>query len=361
MKIFPDIQHVKHIGRTASFPDLLLLSLSGSGIEFEYTGKGFDLTLIGGEASKVPDNEANYARVGIYINNTRTQDILVNAERIRLRIGESTESQTITVRIIKLSECAMSLVGIAPLEVANTDTIRPTSPAKLKIEFIGDSITCGYGVDDEDPLHPFKTATEDVTRAYAYKTAKALHADYSMFSISGYGIISGYTADPAVRMDHQLIPTFYHSLGLSYDTLAGIPTPMDIAWDFGVFQPDLVVINLGTNDDSFCQEDPERQQEYQDRYRDFLMTVRKKNPKSIIICVLGLMGQRLYPRIEAAVADYKERTGDTKIHTVLLPEQDPEVGYVSDYHPLESAHEKAAGVLIPKLLELDASAGRNFL
>lgn len=48
------------------------------------------------------------------------------------------------------------------------------------MEFIGDSITCGYGVDDPDKEHHFKTATEDVTKAYAYKTALALNADYSM-------------------------------------------------------------------------------------------------------------------------------------------------------------------------------------
>ena len=56
-----------------------------------------------------------------------------------------------------------------------------TLPEKpLKIEVIGDSITCGYGVDDEDENHQFTTATEDVTKAYAYKTAKALDAEYSI-------------------------------------------------------------------------------------------------------------------------------------------------------------------------------------
>lgn len=352
MNIFPDTQHVKHLGRTEAFPKLLLLSLSGSGIEFEYTGKGLNLTLIGGNASKVENNEANYARIAIYINDKREKDLLINAEKISLRIAESDEVKTSTIRIIKLSECAMSLVGIAPLEIAEGESIKPTKAKDLKIEFIGDSITCGYGVDDEDPLHPFKTATEDVTKAYAYKTAKALDADYSMFSISGYGIISGYTADPAVRMDNQLIPDFYLSHGLSYDVLSGYPVPMDITWDFNRFRPNLIVINLGTNDDSYCQEDKDRQQEYQDRYVDFLKTVREKNPDSTIVCVLGLMGQRLYPRVEAAVASYKETTGDSRIYSLMLPEQDGSVGYVSDYHPLESAHEKGAQELISFLRPL---------
>ena len=64
-----------------------------------------------------------------------------------------------------------------------------------KIEFIGDSITAGYGVDDEVKEHGFSTATEDVTKTYAYKTAAALQADYSIVAYSGHGIISGYTGD----------------------------------------------------------------------------------------------------------------------------------------------------------------------
>jgi len=349
MKIYPDKQHVKHIGRTALFPDLLMLSLSGSGIEFKYTGSGFDLTLIGGNAAQIPDNDANYARIAIYLDGRRIHDLLLDSEKICLRIAESSSRKTTTVRIIKLSECAMSLAGIAPLALSDDDMIQPTKPSDLSIEFIGDSITCGYGVDDEDPLHPFKTATEDVTKAYAYKTAEALGADYSMFSISGYGIISGYTADPSIRMEHQLIPSFYKTMGFSYDRLTNLPAPTDISWDASLWQPDLIVVNLGTNDDSYCQDDQKRQKWFQDAYKDFITTVREQNPNSTIVCILGLMGSRLYPSICNAVTAYKGLSGDNKIHTVLLPEQDASVGYVSDYHPLESAHEKAAGTLIKEL------------
>lgn len=56
-----------------------------------------------------------------------------------------------------------------------------------------DSITCGYGVDDEDRSHQFSTKTEDATKAYAYKTAQLLNADYSLVSYSGHGVVLGYT------------------------------------------------------------------------------------------------------------------------------------------------------------------------
>lgn len=347
MKIQLDPEHVKYLGRTVLFDSTLFLSLSGSGFEFEYTGRGLDIELIGGTAAGIADNDGNYARIAVYVNDNRVVDTQLSAPEMRLRVAESPTVQTSVIRFVKLSECAMSLVGVKPLLAGDGEKAVPGSAKPHKIEFIGDSITCGYGIDDEDPLHPFKTATEDVTRAYAFKTARALNADYSMFSTSGYGIISGYTGDPSVKMDHQRIPPFYESMGFSYDLLPGLPAPMDIPWDFGRYRPEAVVINLGTNDDSYCQEDPSRREEYTAAYIEFLKTVRGHNPNAMIFCVLGLMGDRLYPSVCRACESYAAMTQDSKITTVHLPEQDTSAGYVSDYHPLETAHEKAAQTLIP--------------
>lgn len=349
MKLQLSERNVKYLGRALPIDSILYLSLSGSGFEFEYTGRGLEIELIGGAAADTPDNDGNYARVAIYVDGIRVVDTQVSSQEMRLRVAESKEACTSVIRFVKLSECAMSLVGIKSMEIGEGETVRPTPAKSHKIEFIGDSITCGYGVDDEDPLHPFKTATEDVTRAYAYKTAKALDADYSMFSTSGYGIISGYTGDPAVKMAEQRIPLFYESMGFSYDRIPSLPAPMDIPWDFRRYCPDAVVINLGTNDDSYCQEDRERQQEYAAAYTEFLKTVRRHNPDAVIFCVLGLMGDRLFPWLCKACEDFRTTTQDDRIYTVHLPEQDASAGYVSDYHPLESAHEKAAQTLIPEI------------
>ncbi|MBR6475203.1 MAG: hypothetical protein IKS98_07110 [Lachnospiraceae bacterium] len=354
MRIELTDKNVKLIGRSMLFDDTLLLSLSGSGIEFEYTGKAFDITFIGGVAAASENNDVNYARIAIYVDGMIIKDFLLNQQELTVHMGDAIlpGRESSVIRVLKLSECAMSLVGIKPLEVSEGDTVKPTPDKSLKIEFIGDSITCGYGVEDPDPLHDFKTGTENVTRAFAYKTAKALDADHSMFSISGYGIISGYTPDPAERHADQLIPDFYESMGLSYDKLEGIPKSQDIKWDFTKYVPDIVVLNLGTNDDSYCQDDKERQAWYASEYIKFLKTVRKYNEKAYIVCAFGLMGDRLYPTICDAVKTYSESTGDCRITTVHLPEQDPKAGYGANYHPLESEHEKAANVLIKALKEL---------
>ena len=56
------------------------------------------------------------------------------------------------------------------------------------------------------------------------------------------------------------------------------------------FSPDIIVINLGTNEASYLS----RNLQYADRfpadYYGFLKYVREKNPESYIICLYGMMG-----------------------------------------------------------------------
>lgn len=349
MKIELTEEKVLPAGRTYKEGDTLWLALSGTGASFIYTGKKLSLTIVGSPVAVNPDADGNYARIAVYVNGERKIDDMVTEAEKTYTVWESEEAQTVPVSVIKLSESAMSVVGIRDLEIAEGESIVPAAKKEHLTEFIGDSITCGYGVDDEDPLHHFSTATEDVTRAYAYLTAELLSSDYRMFSASGYGIISGYTADPEVKSPEQLIPLYYGSMGFSYDTFPGGRKPMDVPYDFTRKEPDAIVINLGTNDDSYCQETGWKQEEYRDRYVDFLMDVRQKNPHAEIFCVLGLMGARLYPRVCEACRIYREKTGDDRIHTVELPEQDKEKGYVADYHPLNSAHRLAAEKLAAEM------------
>ena len=100
--------------------------------------------------------------------------------------------------------------------------VTPGKEREFKIEFVGDSITCGYGVDDPVKEHHFKTSTEDATKTYAFKTAQALNADWSFVSVSGWGIISGYTGD-AKKNANSVIPRVYDKLGFSWgNTIFGI-------------------------------------------------------------------------------------------------------------------------------------------
>ena len=341
-------QTAKLVGRTY-LPDsgTLWCGLSGSGAEFEFTGKNLDIMVEGDKVSWSGQKD-NYARIAIYVDGERVVDDMLNEGLKKYSPIQGDSEVTKTVKIVKLSETAMSCFGIMPILLEDGASIKPAAEKAHKVEFIGDSITCGYGVDDEDPTHNFKTSTEDVTRAYAYKTAQELDVDYSMFSISGWGIISGWTGDGKQKPEQQ-IPLYYEKYGYSYGGF-GDEQPQNMDWDFSLYQPELIVINLGTNDDSYCGSNEERKQDYVNGYVEFLKTVRSDNPDARILCVLGIMGDNLYPSVEQAVSDYSSETGDKNISAFHLePQNSSEDGLVADYHPTEKTHTKEAEALTAEI------------
>lgn len=337
---------VKKIGRTKWFKDTLWLAYSGAGAEFIFKGTKAEITIQGD--STVTGDSSNFARVGIYVNDVCVVDDMMDKSEKTYCVWDSEESKECVVKILKLTESAMSTLGIKDIQVVSEEGIRPTGNKTHYIEFVGDSITCGYGVEDENPNHSFVTATENVTKAYAYKTAKKLGADYSMVSLSGYGIISGYTATAERKITEQLLPTYYKKIGFSYGEYLG-EYPQNISWDFQERQPELIVVNLGTNDDSYTLDFKERQEEYAVSYLSFLKEIRKENPNATILCTLGIMGDRLYPYVEHAVSLYVKDTGDSNIYTMKFDVQKEEDGLVADWHPTERTHTKAADKLVSEI------------
>ena len=341
-------ENVKMLGRTYFEDGKLLCALSGSGIEFSFSGTKCVVSIIGDSGSLQLGQADNHARFAVYINGERVLDEMINKYMTDYTVFESETPQDVTVSIVKLSESSSSTFSIGDIKVTGT-AIKPTAEKDLLIEFIGDSITCGYGVDDPNRDNHFSTKTEDVTKTYAYLTAQALGADYSMVSYSGHGIISGYTTGDKVTS--QLVPPYYTKLGCSW-TPNPFFDPLELEWDFSKRQPDVIVINLGTNDDSYTGSDAARQEEFRVGYVEFLKTIRENNPDAKILCTLGIMGDRLFPVMEQAVADYTAETGDINVYAMRFDVQSASDGYGADWHPSPVTHEKAAERLVAELENL---------
>lgn len=346
--IVPTETNVRTIGRTGWLNDTLWMVHSGSGAEFTFLGTTATVTLLGD--STVLANSDSQVHFAIYVNGEEVVNDMMNKLEKTYTVFESDVEEQCTIKILKLSESAQSTMGIKSIEVTAKGEIAPTENKEKLIEFIGDSITCGYGVEDENRDNHFKTGTENATKAYAYKTAQALGADYSLVSFSGYGIVSGYTAT-ATKVPEQTVPQYYEKLGFSYGAYLG-EKPDDYAWDFSKRQPDVIVLNLGTNDDSYTGAKSERQEEYVTGYIDFLKTIRKNNPDATIICSLGIMGDRLFPSVSKAMQMYKMESGDTNIYSLKFDVQSAADGYAADWHPTEATHTKAAEKLTAEIKKI---------
>ncbi|MCD7891885.1 MAG: GDSL-type esterase/lipase family protein [Ruminococcus sp.] len=329
--------NTKQIGRTFISGEVLKLIMSASGCEFRFTGRKLKIAIGCDEGCP----HELLPRVAVLVDGKIVVKKVISSCRESFTVFRSSKIRTVSVRIIKLSEAAFAAANVFPVVTEYDEFIEPTCEKSLKIEFIGDSITCGYGVDDSNVDGIFSTCAENAMKSFAYLTAELLDADYSMFSASGYGVISGCTHDGMQNFPER-IPPFYESLGFSKFAVDGYVLPQNILWDFSKFVPDAVVINLGTNDHTYCLDNPLHRQEFEDGYLDFLRTVRRCNPHVELFCMLGIMKTALFPQVQNACRRFAAETGDRKIHTLEFECQDGTLGFTMNWHPSEDTHRLAA-------------------
>ncbi len=336
---------IKLLGHTVDDGEQVWLLSSAAEAGFRVTGATWlAVTLRADDTVTDPGKETQLPRFEVLLDGEKVLDRRLTVREETVTVFTGTEPRDAEVRLIKLSECTQSLMAVR--EIITDGTVAPLPEAGRRIEFIGDSITCGYGVEESDPEKGFTTATENAEKSYAAIVSDRLGMDRILASFSGHGIVSGYTGDPAVRNMSELVPPYYEKAGRNGYVLPSGRIAEEIPWDFSQFRPDVVVVNLGTNDLSWCAGRPARNAEYRKQYAEFLKTVRKDNPEAEILCILGVMGEGLNDSMEAAVNDYRAATGDEKIRSLTLREQDGKRnGYGANYHPSEQTQRELADIV----------------
>lgn len=254
--------------------------------------------------------------------------------------------RTMVVCFVKESEVQYASSGILAFYTDEEAEIRPTDKKDRKIEFIGDSITCGYGVLGK-PENLFSTETESADDAFAVQCARALDADYQLVSFSGIGVISRYIEpEENEPLTDVLMPALYpHTDAVLAKRYGWRPE----SWDFSSFCPQVVVINLGTNDDSYTRGIREREERFEEEYCEFVRNIHRRNPEAEIVCTFGVMSQRLLPRVEEAVQRLSESGVPVRMHR----EEPMPPGEVTgcDGHPSAQRQRKMAESLTGFLLQ----------
>lgn len=211
----------------------------------------------------------------------------------------------------------------------------PPHLPERKIEFIGDSMTCGFGIESTDASEPYSDETENHYYTYAARTTRNLNAQHVAVARSGIGIYRNYDGPKTGSAD--CMPRCYDR------TLFGVGTSK---WNFSKYTPDVVCINLGTNDVST---DPYDKGMMENAYRDFYYTLRSRYPKSKIVFLSGCMlaGSRLEHVQFAmdAVVRQARMNGDKQVFRFDLSCQTGDLGMGASGHPSMWQHEKMAGEL----------------
>ncbi|WP_366292243.1 SGNH/GDSL hydrolase family protein [Paenibacillus sp. AN1007] len=351
------VPHMRVHGRTTEDRSPLTLFWTGSAVELNVQGSELWVEV-----------ESSYDQlepwISVIINGVPVSRQMLVRGRFWICIFRGMNPDAVkNVRIIKDVQ-AMSVDPGCSLQfhaVKTNGTFLPVEEKRLKIEFIGDSITSGEGAigakTEEDWVPMWFSALHN----YTFMTAEALHAEYRVISQSGWGVLSSWDNNPRGN-----IPEYYEQVcGLlqgEQNKQLGALEPHE----FSSWQPDVIVVNLGSNDDgafhSPAWTDPLTGQVYKQRLNEdgtyheedlakfeqasvqFLIQLRKNNPQAYIVWAYGMLGASMLPAIYRAADTYKSQTADHRVSIVQLPNTTLEtIG--ARTHPGDLSHRRAADVL----------------
>lgn len=144
------------------------------------------------------------------------------------------ESQQVQIRLVKRNENNDAMLSIKRF-ISDGDLLESWRK-QSHILFFGDSITAGYG-NESDKLECTVANVENTTNArlsYASLIADKLSASRTLVAYSGLGVIRNWNGSEP----HHNLPYYWNKTGSIYNGIE----------DFEDTYPNLIVINLGTND-----------------------------------------------------------------------------------------------------------------
>jgi lysophospholipase L1-like esterase len=300
----------------------------GAGPRCEWSGTSVRLRFHGVAASvALKDSGNNYFQV---IVDGGPTDVL------RLGRGESTHALARglpeadhTIEIFRRTEAVCGPTQVLGFRLSSGATLLDPVKRTRRIEIIGDSISCGYGNEATSQNEHYEPATENAWKAYGAITARHFDADYTCIAWSGRKMWPDNT-----------VPGIYDLV---------LPTDATSRCDVDKLpRPDVIVINLSTNDFAFSIPD---QAGWTGAYRDFVKRLRERCPDAFVYVASGPMMsanapalQMLKSYLRRIVTDFHD-AGDRKIAQIDFLPQNIRNGLGADWHPSAKTHQIMAQTL----------------
>ncbi len=266
----------------------------GSQIVTRFSGGDCEIFL----NDQVVDGMHNY--IEVKVDNIEPVRIQLRARANRIQIAKDLPGGDHTVTITKNTEAGVGYLELVGF-ICNSLLPPPPVPSR-KIEFIGDEVTAGRGIDDTympcDSAEWFDQSS--AYHSYAAIAARDLNAQLHITAASGIGILKT-AGEPGGNM-----PTVYDKLNMHNNARA---------WDAKNFQPLVVAVYLGRNDpvnDSSA---------FVNQYVTFLRNLRTKHPSAQLVALSGNEAggkeARLQNYVKSVVAAMA-RGGDQRVQHLAI-------------------------------------------
>lgn len=324
----PDDPRIGYLGRfDFTEPDAPRFDWSAATIRFGFTGTSAAVLLDDG------NNDYN-----VWLNDAPPFLLQTTPGKTTYLLAQNLPTAAHTVRLVKRTEASLGAATFRGIVLdADAELVAPPPLPARKLLFFGDSITAGYGNEGASPDCPFSRETENVEQGYAALTARAFGAAYVTVAYSGMGMVRNY-GSPA--------PTSAEAMPVFFDRSTA--TAPSRPWDPTRWQPDVLVVNLGTND--FSTQPHPSQAQFTEAYRALLTRARTAYPSTEIVAVAGPFMTDPAPGYIRTLVTAVQAEGETRLH---LAEITNTLVHPSDFgcasHPNVAGHRKIAEQLIPQI------------
>lgn len=320
-----DNEHVRWVGRVDVAPEgEVRFDWSGTYVEMLFCGSKLEMT--------ASDSGLNYFNV------------IVDGEQYAIVKTEGKEPHKVVLfegkggtYHIRLQRRTEGFNGLTTIHSFTTDGVLVEGQNLAKgrhIEFIGDSLTAGYGTDSASGSEPYTPETQNCNLAYGCYIARYFDADYNLVAHSGQGMVRNY-GDEKTTSEYTMVDRY----GLLFDE-----ADKERAYNFRrrSYIPDLVVIFLGTND--FSTKPWPSYEQFSEGYAKLVEQVRSAHGEQVpILCVSSYVFDPTFDYV------WRIAQGDSNLHfACILPESfayPKELG--ASEHPNRVGQQKMAMALIP--------------
>lgn len=298
-------------------------------VRFRFCGCKFGIKFKGGER--------NYFNLFV---DGELKKIVHSPNDTTIIIDNLSPNTTHEVVFFKRTEGRMGEANFYGIDLFENGRLLPWPDHKRrKIAFIGNSITCGYGVESANKTDAFLPETENAYKSYAGILSRIFDADYQITAHSGLGVIRNYGDTAKISQHMQPMPQRFNRTMDMQDSLL---------WDFSKWQADAAIVNLGTNDYSTTPH-PDAAV-FQNGYRNLITDVRSKYGAIPIFCIAGpLIDEPCYSLVKGVVEGFKTRQNDDNIFFIGIPKKllnnHNDLG--ADSHPSYKGQKKIATHIEP--------------
>lgn len=303
---------------------------------FDWSGVYIQFCFRGSEcAIKMSDTGHNYYNVFVDDQPSKTIDVKSDTTIV---LDRKMGAKVHEIRIYKRTEGNQGTGSFKGILISQKGEMLPWKEVPTrKIEFIGNSITCGYGTEGLSKSERFKGSTENNYLSYAPIMARAFKADYHITAHSGMGVVRNYGYKE--KVSPNAMPDRFNRV---------FDEKEQPVWDFKQWKPDMVVINLGTNDFS-TQPFPDKEV-FIAGYEKLINEVHKQYGDLPVFCIVGPMtDEPCYSYVKEMVENFRSANKNKNVYFVGIPTylMDPDKDLGSDTHPNYKGARKMAAHVLP--------------